>query len=62
MKLVLSVVDKVTKEEFLARAVQMDQKGRITHVSIEASPNTTWEDISQFHVVQINTEMMGGII
>lgn len=40
----------------------MDQKGRITHVSVEASPNTTWEDISQFHVVQVNTEMMGGII
>lgn len=62
MKLVLSVVDKQTGEEFLARAVQMDQKGRITHVSIEASPNTTWEKIEDFKVVQVNTEVMGGLI
>lgn len=57
MKILLGVRHKVTGEEFLARGIEVTQKGEVTHVCIDGHPCTQWEPIEHFEVFHTTIEV-----
>lgn len=61
MRLIIELYDVHTREKFLARAVQMDATGKVTHFSLEGSPNTTWEKAKDFEIRYITVPNVGEV-
>lgn len=57
MRVEMYAIHKKSLDRCRVRALQFSEMGRVTHISTEPSPNTTWERASDFHLLPVTVHL-----